>query len=151
MLTIFKPVTKKKSEIKIPDKIITSYRIAHSKYSLVLEKVEKRSEDNEVVSKHKMISDETHYIKRNFDLVEVIGSLKKDVNKLCGEGVEEHDLCLFLKGIELNSDSHLSEKLICFNESPLKTMKNGFLFHLKSSRYLDFCLGFLVMYKKRLD
>ena len=131
--------------------MITSYRIAHSKYSLVLEKVEKRSEGNEVVSKHKMISDETHYIKRNFDLVEVIGSLNKDVNKLCGEGVEEHGLCLFLKGIELKSESHLSEKLICFNESPLKTMKNGFLFHLKSSRHLDFCLDFLVMYKKRLD
>ena len=34
----------------------------------------------------------------------------------------------------LKSDSHLSKNfVICFIESPLKMMKNAFLFHLKSS------------------
>ena len=37
--------------------------------------------------------------------------------------------------VHLKSDSHLPKKIcfICFNDSPSKMMKNGFLFHLKSS------------------
>ena len=37
---------------------------------------------------------------------------------------------------------------ICFNESPLKMMKNAFYFILKAPfvlKYLNFCLDFLVM------
>ena len=37
---------------------------------------------------------------------------------------------------------------ICFNESPLRMIKNGFLFQPEIflfSRYLNFCLRFLVM------
>ena len=44
--------------------------------------------------------------------------------------------------------------LICFNESRLKIVKNAFCFILNAlffSRYLNFCLGFLVIQKRQLD
>ena len=52
-------------------------------------------------------------------------------------------------------DTHLPKNcVICFNEIPLKVMKNAFYFTLALflfSRYINFCLDFLVMQKKRLD
>ena len=44
--------------------------------------------------------------------------------------------------------------LICFNESPLKIIKNTFHFTLKALfvlKIFNICLDFLVTYKKRLD
>ena len=55
----------------------------------------------------------------------------------------------------LNVGLSLSRKKICFNDNPSKMMKNAFNFILKYifpfSRYLNFCLDFLVMQKKQLD
>ena len=50
----------------------------------------------------------------------------------------------------LKSESQIPKKLFfsCFNESPLKMMKNTFYFILKTlpfSKYLNFCLVILVM------
>ena len=56
--------------------------------------------------------------------------------------------------LKLKSDSHLPKTkfFICFNDSPLKMIKNAFYFILKAfSRYLNFCLDFCGMQKKRLD
>ena len=59
-----------------------------------------------------------------------------------------------------NPDSHLEKKkekkrrsIICFNESPLKMMKNVFYFILKALFVLKIFtfIYFLVMLKKRLD
>ena len=57
---------------------------------------------------------------------------------------------------DLNSDSHLpKKKFICVTESPLKLTKNAFYFIFKAlfslSRFLNFCLDFLVLQKKQLD
>ena len=56
----------------------------------------------------------------------------------------------------LQSYSHFPKiKIICLTESPLKMMKNAFYSVLKAlfvlKIYLNFCLDFLVILKKRLD
>ena len=56
----------------------------------------------------------------------------------------------------LTSDFRLPKKLffICFNEIPLKMMKNASHFILKAVfilKIFKFCLDFLVMKEKRLD
>ena len=40
--------------------------------------------------------------------------------------------------MNLKSDSHLPQKIICFNESPLKTIKNAFYFILTFSHRILF-------------
>ena len=58
--------------------------------------------------------------------------------------------CSYSWNFSLKSDSHLPKKIlfIGFNESLSKMIKNAFYFILKAlfvSRYLNFCLDFLVM------
>ena len=57
--------------------------------------------------------------------------------------------------MNLKSDSHLPRLIlfICFNDSSLKMMKNVFYFIFKALfvlKIFNFCLDFLVMWKKQL-